>query len=52
VGYLIKKNPFYKTFPAALPILTIIFLTVLYKMIKHSSITNRIVKQILMDPSG
>ena len=30
LGYLIKKNPFYKSFPAALPLMSIVFFLVLY----------------------
>lgn len=50
--YLIKKNPFYKSYPAALPIMLVVLIVYFYKLMKYGSITNRMVHQILIDPSG
>lgn len=52
LGYLIKKNPFYKTYPAALPIMICIFIVFMFKTTKYASYTNRMVHQILLDPTG
>ncbi len=43
LAYLIKKNPFYKTYPIMLPIMMAAILIVFYRMIKYSSRTNRMV---------
>lgn len=50
--YLIKKNPFYKSYPAALPIMMVVLIVYFYRLMKYGSITNRMVHQILIDPSG
>jgi hypothetical protein len=53
LAYLIKvKNPFYKNYPAALPGMIVLFLIILYRMNKYASFTNRMVHQILADPTG
>jgi len=50
--YLIKKNPFYKSYPIMLPFMVTVFFIVLYKCMRYSSKTNRMIHQILIDPSG
>lgn len=50
--YLIKKNPFYKSYPIALPMMFIVLFYVFFKTTRYSAKTNRMVHQILMDPSG
>ena len=50
--YLIKKNPFYKSYPIALPIMIVWLLTYLFKAFRYGSVTNRMVHQILLDPTG
>ena len=40
LGYLIKKNPFYKSYPAALPFMMFLFVFVGYRMSKYAGITN------------
>jgi len=50
--YLIKKNPFYKTYPIMLPAMTIGFVMMLISMIKYSKVTNMLVHQVHMDPTG
>lgn len=52
LAYLLKKNPFYKVFPAALPIMIFLFGILLYRTTKYGTITNRMVHQILLDPTG
>lgn len=52
LGYLIKKNPFYTTYPAMLPFMFGAFMFFGFYMIKFSRITNHMVHQILMDPTG
>ena len=43
VGYLIKKNPFYRTYPIMLPILIIIWWTTFIRTVKYSKKTNHMV---------
>jgi hypothetical protein len=50
--YLIKKNPFYKSYPIMLPLMVIVLMTYFYKCMRYSAKTNRMVHQILIDPSG
>ena len=46
---LIKKNPFYRTYPIMLPIMISMWFFTLYRMVKYSQRTNRMVHQILLD---
>ena len=50
--YLIRKNPFYQTYPAALPMMFIAAIWVFISMIKYSKVTNMLVHQVHMDPTG
>ena len=50
--YLIKKNPFYKSYPIVLPLALVAFVVVFFKMIRYGNVTNRMIHQILLDPSG
>lgn len=43
LAYLIKKNPFYTSYPAMLPAMFAMFFILLYKMVKYSRITNHMV---------
>ena len=64
LAYLIKKNPFYSTYPIMLPFMIASFLIskninksnelsiVFYRMVKYSRRTNRMIHQILLDPTG
>ena len=50
--YLIKKNPFYLSYPIMLPLMVVgtFFLSV--NMIKYSRVTNHLVHQVHLDPTG
>lgn len=50
--YLIRKNPFYKSYPIMLPVMFISLFIVLYKCVRYSGRTNRMIHQILIDPTG
>lgn len=50
--YLIKKNPFYQSYPVMLPMMVIATVVLIINMIKYSKVTNMMVKQVLMDPTG
>ena len=52
LAYLIKKNPFYRTYPIMLPIMMATFFVVFYRMVKYSKRTNNMVHQILLDQTG
>ena len=41
--YLIKKNPFYKSYPAVMPFSIILAVTLLFRLTKYSAKTNRMV---------
>ena len=49
---LIKKNPFYQSYPAMLPGMFIAFIILGISMIKYSKVTNMLVHQVHMDPTG
>jgi len=49
---LIKKNPFYRTYPIMLPIMIFLWFFVFYRAIVYSRRTNRMVHQILLDQTG
>ena len=50
--YLIKVNPFYRTYPIMLPISTIAMVLTFISIIRYSRKTNSMVQQILMDQTG
>lgn len=50
--YLVKKNPFYKSYPIALPCMFVLLIFLGYKFMRFGQVTNRMVHQILIDPSG
>lgn len=50
--YLIRKNPFYRTYPIMLPIMVAAWALVFIRMVNYSRVTNHMVHQILMDPTG
>ena len=52
LAYLIKKNPFYRTYPIMLPIMIATFAFVFARMVKYSKRTNNMVHQILVDQTG
>lgn len=52
LGYLIRKNPFYRTYPVMLPIMILAFFIVFVRMVKYSKKTNNMIHQILMDQTG
>ena len=52
LAYLIKKNPFYRTYPIMLPIMVATWFILFYRMVKYSKRTNNMVHQILLDPTG
>ena len=49
---LIKKNPFYRTYPIMLPIMIAMWWFTVYRMVVYSRRTNRMVHQILLDQTG
>jgi hypothetical protein len=52
LAYLIKKNPFYRTYPIMLPIMIIGFSMTFIQMVKYSKKTNYMVHQVLLDATG
>lgn len=50
--YLIKKNPFYQSFPIMMPLMCVGVVFAIAQMIKYSRATNMMVKQVLLDPTG
>ena len=52
LGYLIRKNPFYRTYPIMLPIMVIAFMATFYRFAKDTRRTNNMVQQVLMDVTG
>ena len=49
---LIKKNTFYQSFPVMLPGMVINIILLLIFVIKYSKVTNILVHQVQMDPTG
>ena len=49
---LIRKNPFYKSYPAMLPILSVLLVCHLAAMVTYSRTTNRMIQQVLLDQTG
>lgn len=49
LSVLIKKNPFYRTYPIMLPIMVFLWVFTLYRAVVYSRRTNRMVQQILLD---
>lgn len=50
--YLIRKNPFYQSYPAMLPGMFIAFCLTAIALVKYSKVTNMLVHQVHMDPTG
>ena len=50
--YLIRKNPFYQSYPAMLPGMFIGLILTVISLIKYSKVTNMLVHQVHMDPTG
>ena len=50
--YLIKKNPFYQSYPIMLPLMACALIGLSYHTAKYSRTTNRMVHQVLLDPTG
>jgi hypothetical protein len=49
LAFLVKKNPFYRNYPIMLPVMITAWLLILYRAVKYSKRTNRMVQQILLD---
>lgn len=50
--YLIRKNPFYTTYPIMFPLSWVGLAIVLYYTVRYSRKTNHMVHQILLDATG
>ena len=50
--YLIRKNPFYQSYPAMTPGMFITTVLLFFSMIKYSRVTNHLIHQVHMDPTG
>ena len=50
--YLIKKNPFYVTYPAMLPAMFVALIYLAISLVKYSKLTNMMIQQVHMDPTG
>ena len=50
--YLIRKNPFYRSYPAMLPAMIISAILLAGGGVVYSKQTNKLVRQILLDPTG
>jgi len=44
LGYLLKTNPFYKSYPAMMPIMATTSMLILIGMVRYSRNTNRMVR--------
>ena len=49
---LIKKNPFYRSYPIMLPIMICLWFITLQRAVVYSRRTNRMVHQVLLDQTG
>ena len=52
LSVLIKKNPFYRTYPIMLPIVIALWFFTIYRAVAYSRRTNRMVQTILLDQTG
>jgi hypothetical protein len=52
MAYYIKKNPFYMNYPAMLPALIVACIAMCLSCVKYSRVTNMLVHQVHMDPTG
>jgi hypothetical protein len=52
LGYGIRKNPFYRSYPIMLPIMAMSFFIVFIAMLRKARKMNNLVSDILLDPSG
>ena len=50
--YLIRKNPFYQSYPAMLPGMVIAFILTIIGLIRYSKVSNMLIHQVHMDPTG
>lgn len=50
--YLIRKNPFYQSYPIMLPVMIASVAGLVVGLVKYSKVTNMMVHQVLMDPTG
>lgn len=50
--YFIKKNPWYLTYPAMLPAMVVFLVGTIISLIKYSKVTNMMIHQVQMDPTG
>jgi hypothetical protein len=51
-AYLIKINPFYRSYPIMLPLMVVFFFFTLYRTMRYSRKTNNMIRQILLDQTG
>mgnify|MGYP006879160668 CR=1 FL=1 len=49
---LIRKNPFYQSYPAMLPAMFVGTIMLFISLIKYSKVTNHLIHQVHMDPTG
>lgn len=52
LAYLIRKNPFYRSYPIMLPLMCVAWVGFLIQTVKYSRKTNHMVHQILLDATG
>jgi len=52
LGYGIRKNPFYRSYPIMLPIMVIAFVAMFIALFRKMRKFNTLVSDILLDPSG
>ena len=52
LAVLIKKNPFYRSYPIMLPIMVTMWFVTFYRAVAYSRRTNRMVHQVLLDQTG
>ena len=50
--YLIRKNPFYQSYPAMLPGMVIALILTIIGLIRYSKVSNMLIHQVHMDPTG
>jgi hypothetical protein len=49
---LIRENPFYQSYPIMLPLMVVGLCCTMVAMVRYSKVTNKMVHQVLMDPTG
>lgn len=52
LGYGIRKNPFYRSYPIMLPVMMLGFFVYFIALMRFARKMNNLVQTVLLDPSG